>query len=186
MANGTRMINRLERRILAVNGLVDVAPSWFHSSSLPSEFSIRVGGPHGADERAQRPLARLQLMWRLRPTVILAAWWAWRAVRSTRSGLKVVGVSASVPDPPKLPRSAGIGVEAVLSRTLPTCLERALVAQRWLAAHGDSRDVVIGVMTGGTGAVADAHGGVVAHAWLDGEEPESAAVYSEMHRIAVR
>jgi hypothetical protein len=100
--------------------------------------------------------------------------------------LKVVGVSACVPDPPKLPRSAGIGVEAVLSRTVPTCLERALVAQRWLAAHGEPRDVVIGVMTGRIGDVADAHGGVVAHAWLDGEEPESAAAYSEMHRIAAR
>jgi hypothetical protein len=66
-----------------------------------------------------------------------------------------------VADPPPLPAAATRGVSAVLRRSSPTCLERALVLQRWLAAHGCARDVVIGVT-----APAD---GFAAHAWLDGE-----------------
>jgi hypothetical protein len=122
-------------------------------------------------------------MWRLRPSVLRAAWWAWWALRAARAGLKVAGVDVAVADPPKLPRSAGIGVQAVLRRTLPTCLESALVAQRWFAAHGDSRDVVIGVTTSGAGASADAHDGFAAHAWLDGQDPNAASTYLEMYRI---
>jgi hypothetical protein len=122
-------------------------------------------------------------MWRLRPSVLRAAWWAWRAVRAARAGLKEAGVAASVADPPRLPRSAGIGVEAVLSRTVPTCLEGALVAQRWFAAHGDSRDVVIGVTTSGADDLAEVHRGFAAHAWVDGRDPEAAAMYLEMYRI---
>jgi hypothetical protein len=122
-------------------------------------------------------------MWRLRPTVLRAAWWTWRALRATRAGLKVAGVAVLVADPPRLPRSAGIGVQAVLSRTLPSCLERALVAQRWLAAHGDSRDVVIGVTTSGSDRLAEAHDGFAAHAWVDGQEPDAGSTYQEMYRI---
>jgi hypothetical protein len=48
----------------------------------------------------------------------------------------------------------------VLRRLEPSCLERALVLQRWLAAHGEPRVVVIGVT-----AAQDFR----AHAWLDGE-----------------
>jgi hypothetical protein len=124
-------------------------------------------------------------MWRLRPTVLRAAWWAWWAVRAARAGLKDVGIAVSIADPPRLPRSAGIGVQAVLSRMVPTCLERALVAQRWLAAHGDARDVVIGVTTSGADQLAVAHGGFAAHAWVDGE-PDDAAAYLEMYRIPAR
>jgi hypothetical protein len=97
--------------------------------------------------------------------------------------LKVAGVAVLVADPPRLPRSAGIGVQAVLDRTVPTCLEGALVAQRWFAAHGDSRDVVIGVTTSGADDLAVAHDGFAAHAWLDGRDPDAAATYLEMYRI---
>jgi hypothetical protein len=60
-----------------------------------------------------------------------------------------------------------------LWRTSPTCLERALVLQRWLAAHGSPYDVVIGVT-----APAD---GFAAHAWLDGED--DARAYAELTRL---
>jgi hypothetical protein len=62
-----------------------------------------------------------------------------------------------------------------LRRVSPTCLERALVVQQWLAAHGDIRDVVIGVQTGS--------GGLDAHAWIDGHEPMAELAYNELHRI---
>jgi hypothetical protein len=54
-------------------------------------------------------------------------------------------------------------VAAVLRRRQATCLERSLVLQRWLAAHGDRRDLVIGVKAPG-----EEFG---AHAWLEGEPP---------------
>jgi hypothetical protein len=123
-------------------------------------------------------------MWRFRPTVLFAAWWAWWALRSVRSQLKLAGVATSVAEPPRLPNSAGIGVQAILNRTAPTCLERALVSQRWLAAHGEPRDVVIGVITTGTDQVAEAHNGFAAHAWVDGREPSAVDTYVEVHRIA--
>jgi len=63
-------------------------------------------------------------------------------------------------------------VLAVLKRLDPSCLERSLVLQRWLAAHGDYREIVIGV----TGADA-----FRAHAWLDGEEGPG---FHEIARVA--
>lgn len=62
--------------------------------------------------------------------------------------------------PPRLPAHAGRGVNAVLRRAPSTCLERALVLQRWLADHGTDKDVVVGV----TG-----RDDFRAHAWLEGE-----------------
>ena len=47
--------------------------------------------------------------------------------------------------PPRLPAGARRGVMAILRRRPSTCLERALVLQRWDAAHGAASDVVIGV-----------------------------------------
>jgi hypothetical protein len=67
-----------------------------------------------------------------------------------------------LPAPPSLPDGAARGVLAVLRRTSPTCLERALVLQRWLVAHGISRDVIIGVTAPAAG--------FAAHAWLEGDE----------------
>jgi hypothetical protein len=61
----------------------------------------------------------------------------------------------------------------VLRRLEPSCLERALVLQRWLAARGDPREVVIGV------TAPDAH--FEAHAWLDGESPRE---FREIARVA--
>jgi Transglutaminase-like superfamily len=74
--------------------------------------------------------------------------------------------------PPSLPARAGRGVDAVLRRLEPSCLERALVLQRWLAARGDRRDVIIGVTAPGDG--------FRAHAWLEGENGSS---FTEIARV---
>lgn len=69
----------------------------------------------------------------------------------------------TLPRLPALPPSAGRGVRVVLRRLPATCLERAVVLQRWRAAQGDPREVVIGVR--GT------HKHFRAHAWLEDEAP---------------
>jgi hypothetical protein len=103
-----------------------------------------------------------------------AAWWTARSLRRTRRELRRRSFNdVRVSDPPLLPAAAAPGVTAVLRRTSPTCLERALVLQRWLAAHGAARDVVIGVR-----APAD---GFAAHAWLDGEQHGRG--YAELTRL---
>lgn len=68
-----------------------------------------------------------------------------------------------MPAVPPLPASAGRGTSAVLRRLPATCLERAVVLQRWRAAHGERHDVVIGVR----GSQEEFR----AHAWLDDESP---------------
>jgi hypothetical protein len=96
-------------------------------------------------------------------TRVRGAWWALRAVRCARGQLRDLRRVEEVvlPSPQALPPSAGRGVHAVLRRLEPSCLERSLVLQRWLAAQGDERDLVIGV----TGA-----DDFRAHAWLEGEQ----------------
>lgn len=122
-------------------------------------------------------------MWRLRPSVLRAAWWAWRSVRHVRRELPREGIRARVSAPPALPASAGVGVAGVLRRLSPTCLERALVAQRWLAEHDCFRDVVIGGhIDGGPGEDRQFLG----HAWIEGSEPDSAERYTELLRIPAR
>jgi hypothetical protein len=89
-----------------------------------------------------------------------AAWWTDRALRRVRADLRDGELrEVRLPAPPRLPAGAERGVRAVLRRA--SCLERSLVLQRWLAAHGDARDVVIGT----TGPA-----GFQAHAWLDGDD----------------
>jgi hypothetical protein len=70
-------------------------------------------------------------------------------------------------------------MEAALTRLGATCLEAALVRQSWLAAHGEHRDVVIGVIASG---LRDQP----AHAWVDGTDPPAAATYLELHRLKSR
>jgi len=115
-------------------------------------------------------------MWRLRPTVLIAALWAVTALRTVRRQLRAGSVNPTFRGPPRLPDGAELGVLAVLSRLSPTCLEGATVRRRWLAAHGQPRDIVIGVPPGGLG---DAP----AHAWVDGTDPRSAADYLELYRL---
>lgn len=105
-----------------------------------------------------------------------AAWTLW-ALDLTRRRLRREGLRAEAPaPPPRLPARAGIGLEFVLRRRPSTCLERALVRQRWLAAQGDAPDLVIGV---------ERDGEIVrAHAWLDDERRPDALAhgYAELLR----
>ena len=105
-----------------------------------------------------------------------AAWWAARALRVARRQLARDGLPGlRVPPPPPLPESAGRGVAALLRRRKHTCLEEAVVLQRWLAAQGVRRDVVVGVR----GPVDFA-----AHAWLEGDLSPGRAGYRELTRVA--
>jgi len=100
-----------------------------------------------------------------------AAVWAWRSLRRAERDLARNGLEgAHVAPPPALPASARRGVLAILRRRPSTCLERALVLQRWLAARDDRRTVVIGVTAPGPG--------FRAHAWLEGEHAP------EFHEVA--
>jgi hypothetical protein len=116
--------------------------------------------------------------WRLRPSVLLAAGWALRATVHTRRELAAGVASPVVRPPPVLPASAGIGVDAALTRLRATCLESALVRQRWLAAHGVEHEVVIGLPAVG-------FGDTPAHAWLDGVDAEPVDQHVELHRLEV-
>lgn len=115
---------------------------------------------------------------RRRPTVreLRAALWTLRAVRSARRQLRRSGYEGlTLPRVPNLPRSASRGVNAVLRRLPATCLERAVVLQRWRTAHGDPHEVVVGV----TGT----HDEFRAHAWLDDESPADIVVFRELVRL---
>lgn len=114
---------------------------------------------------------------RLDPATLRAALWAMRALGQARRQLRDTGLEQLTFSPlPPLPSSAERGVRAVLRRRRHTCLERAVVLQRWHAAHGDARDIVIGVA--GTG---DAFR---AHAWLEDEEDEhDAGSFRELRRV---
>lgn len=113
---------------------------------------------------------------RLHPVVLLGALWATFAARVVRRRLKRDGLQASVPWPPQLGPRATRGVTGALRRLEPTCLEKALVQQAWLASRGTMRDVVIGVPPGGMPAEP-------AHAWVDGTDSVSAKNYVELHRL---
>lgn len=110
---------------------------------------------------------------------VRAATWAYRSLRTTTRELRRVGVGAVVPPPPDLPAGSRRGVQAVLRRTSPTCLERSMVLQKWLLAHGVPCEVVVGVRRGDDG--------VGAHAWLDVEDGEPATrPFVEIHRLPPR
>lgn len=106
-------------------------------------------------------LPRLGSIRRLDLATLRAAWWTFASLRSTRKALRSRPIGDIVVGrPPRLPAHASRGVHAVLKRVPNTCLERALVLQRWLAEQGVERDVVVGV----TGRQ-----DFRAHAWLEGE-----------------
>jgi len=114
---------------------------------------------------------------RLHPSALAGALWAAYAAQTVHARLRKHGLAAKVPPPPRLGLRAGRGVRFALRRLNPTCLERALVEQAWLAATSRPRDVVIGVPPEGMK-------GAPAHAWLDGLEPRSSAHYLELHRLS--
>lgn len=115
---------------------------------------------------------------RFHPANLRAAWWAMRATRRTRRRLAAEGLDAALrlAPPPPLPAEAERGVRAALQRAGATCLVSAILLQVWKAAHGQERDLVVGV-----GGAAEFR----AHAWLEraasisGEfPPEPAAAFS--------
>jgi len=107
---------------------------------------------------------------------IRAAFWAQRALWQARRALRVGGLAEiELVAPPDLPPYAERGVQALLRRRPATCLERALVLQRWHAALGREREIVIGVR-GPTDNFA-------AHAWLDGEPDGETGVFEELLRL---
>jgi hypothetical protein len=109
---------------------------------------------------------------------VRAGWWAWRALRSARAQLRAGAVrDVRVPSPPTVPPTAARAVRRVLRSQSPSCLERALVLQRWLASAGDARDVVVGTEGG-------ARGDFTAHAWLEGEPQPEGRRYVEMIRLS--
>jgi hypothetical protein len=108
-----------------------------------------------------------------------AAWWTHRALRRVRGELRIKGLDYNAaPKPPRLPGKAQRGVFAVLRRERSTCLERALVLQRWHQSYGNPRDVVVAVR----GATMD----FAAHAWLDGDPDGEAGVFAEVLRLPPR
>ena len=116
---------------------------------------------------------------KLDPASIRAAWWAHRALRAVHEDLRANGLGfAAPPAPPQLPTRARRGVLALLRRQKSTCLERALVLQRWDSAHGLERDVIIAVR----GPTMD----FSAHAWVDGEPDTAADTFAELMRLAPR
>jgi hypothetical protein len=105
-----------------------------------------------------------------------AAWWTLRSARRVERSLARNGLQEPrLPRVPHLPAKSDRGVAAVLRRTDSTCLVSALVRQRWLAARGDCRDVIIGVTAPSTG--------FQAHAWLEGEQ-EDDEVFAQLLRWA--
>jgi Transglutaminase-like superfamily len=105
-----------------------------------------------------------------------AAVWANRALGHVRRDLSD-GWKASVPPaPPRLPAGARRGVEALLRRRRHSCLEGAIVRQRWLAAHAIYRDVVIGITSPAET--------FTAHAWVDGEEDRATPRFVELTRLS--
>lgn len=111
----------------------------------------------------------------LSPSFLLGAAWAAVAVAQVRRRLRAGALAVAVVRPPIVNRGAGRGVRAVLGRLQPTCLERSLVLQRWLASTGVRRDVLVGVRR-------TPEGGFSAHAWLDGE-PGGDQGHLELHRL---
>jgi len=106
-----------------------------------------------------------------------AALWAWRALRRVRAQLRAGAVRhVAIPAPPRVKPRAGRAVKVVLAREEPSCLERALVLQRWLLAHGVAKDVVVGTHGG-------SRGNFLAHAWIDGEPQPNGPRYVEITRL---
>lgn len=105
--------------------------------------------------------------------VVRGAWWTVRALRATRRALRDGPLDAVVVAPPPAGAHA-TGVALALRLSRDSCLVRALVRQRYLAARGDRRDLVVGVTAPG-----EAFG---AHAWLAGDDEDGRPEHVELLR----
>jgi hypothetical protein len=106
-----------------------------------------------------------------------AALWTVRALRAARLRLGDGDDyrALDLPPLPDLPASATRGVNGVLRRSGATCLVKASIRQRWHAAHGERRDLVIGVKPPAEG--------FKAHAWLEGDPESSSDGFTELTRV---
>jgi hypothetical protein len=127
--------------------------------------------------RSRRTLSRAcRVFALLAPSSLRAAAWALLALRRARRDLAAHGLQGVwVASPPRLPASARVGLLAVVGRRPSTCLERALVLQRWEADHGVPSDVVIGVR--------GASDNFQAHAWLEGMPDTGPHAFHEILRL---
>ena len=132
---------------------------------------------HTNNVRTRLGLTRARRLFALlAPSSLRAAAWAVLALRRARRDLAARGLEGVwVASPPRLPASARVGVLAVVRRRPSTCLERALVLQRWEADHGEPTDVVIGVRGGGDD--------FRAHAWLEGMPDAGPHAFHEILRL---
>jgi hypothetical protein len=106
---------------------------------------------------------------------VRVAFWTLRALRSVQRQLREGAWDAvTVPQVPDGTSDAGWIVESLMKRSRAKCLPRALVRQRWLVAHGERRDLVIGVTAPSAG--------FEAHAWLDGDPECHSGRYQELVR----
>jgi hypothetical protein len=113
------------------------------------------------------------------PATLRDAAWAIRALRRLRRALPRDGLEARVAAPPGSARAGVRGVELALRLGHATCLERSLIVQRWLLAHGRSHDVLVGV-AGGVDALD-------AHAWVHRyDAPDQADGYRVLTRVSPR
>ncbi|MFB9378510.1 hypothetical protein ACFFKU_07310 [Kineococcus gynurae] len=152
-----------------------------HPPQHPPERLVR-GRPRRRS-RARTRWTRWARRWvarraHLTPSAPVAAWWADRALRTVRRELPTGGTAVRAPAPPPgLPESALVTVEAVLRRRRATCLQRCLVVQAWLGAHGRDHDVVVAV---------HARDGFGAHAWLADHDEDQSSSWQELTRLPAR
>jgi hypothetical protein len=109
---------------------------------------------------------------------VRAAWWTWRALRAARPQLRDGAIrDVRLAAPPPIAGSAVRALRLVFALQRPSCLERALVLQRWLVGQGIARDVIVGTEGGASRRF-------TAHAWLEGEPQPPGRRYVEILRLA--
>lgn len=93
-----------------------------------------------------------------------AALWAVRAAgQASRQVRRRRLEDVQLASPPAMACEEAIGaVLGVLGLTRRSCLVRSLVLQRWQAAYGVRRDLIVGVTA--------PREGFAAHAWLEGDD----------------
>lgn len=121
--------------------------------------------------------ARLAVRLGLIPGVLRAAIWALSTLRLVRGELSAGVARPVIAAPPSLVPEAGAGVQVLLRMAKATCLESAIVRQRWLASYGNYHDIVIGIPRSGFSRTP-------AHAWLDGIDSVQSSSYVELKRLA--
>lgn len=84
------------------------------------------------------------------------------------------GGRIEVPDSGRIGPAGLKGVRLVLRLFKERCLVDALVRQRWHAAHGSPRALMIGVRSPAAG--------FAAHAWLEGDPPWVSAGFTQLAR----